>query len=50
VEKIEFFKVLNEQKENEIKDRRIDEQKRNAFMGHKNELLLQIQSNSDGKK
>ena len=50
IEKESFFKVITEQKENENKERRIANQRQDAFYNHKNDILLQIQSNSDTKK
>ena len=49
-ERAEFLKIIREQKEVEARERAIVEQRKNAFVSHKNELKLQINSNSETKK
>ena len=49
-ERAEFLKIIREQKEVEARERAIVEQRKNAFVSHKNEPKLQINSNSETKK
>ena len=49
-EKVEFLKIIREQKDVEFRERNIDNQKKMAFVNHKMDLKLQINSNSEQKK
>ena len=46
-EKVEFLKIIREQKEVEFREKNIDNQKKMAFVNHKMDLKLQINSNSE---
>lgn len=50
MEKADFSRIINEQKESEERERRINDQKTQSFVRHKNDVQLQIQSNSEIKK
>jgi hypothetical protein len=49
-EREEFLKIIHNQKETEDKERKLTEQRKTAFQQHSEELMLQIQFNSETKK
>lgn len=49
-EREEFLKIIQNQKQTEDKERKLADQRKTAFQHHSEELMLQIQSNSETKK
>ena len=49
-ERDEFLDVIQAQKQDEERERRIEEQKRNAFKAHAEQLLDQVRSNNERQK